>query len=66
MPGPYIYFLRVDNTCIEDHDWVARTSIKFKSQLNPKCKLISCTFQVILSVNWVLNLIKVYAALSCR
>jgi hypothetical protein len=51
MPGPYIYFLRVDNTCIEDHDWVARTSIKFKSQLNPKCKLISCTFQVILSVN---------------
>jgi hypothetical protein len=27
-------------------DWVAQTSIKFKSQLNLKCKLISCTFQV--------------------
>ena len=32
-------------------DWVAQTSIKFKSQLNLKCKFISCTFQVNLSVN---------------
>ena len=32
-------------------DWVAQTSIKFKSQLNLKCKLILCTFQVNLSVN---------------
>jgi hypothetical protein len=29
----------------------AQTSIKFKSQLNLKCKLILCTFQVNLSVN---------------
>jgi glutaredoxin-related protein len=27
-------------------DWVAQTSIKFKSQLNLKCKLILCKFQV--------------------
>jgi hypothetical protein len=33
------------------HDWVALTSIKFKSQLNRKCKLILCTFQVNLSIN---------------
>ena len=33
---------------------VLRTSIKFKPQLNLKCKLIPCTFQVILSVNEVL------------
>ena len=32
-------------------DWVAQTSIKFKSQLNLKCKLISCTFQVNLRDN---------------
>ena len=32
-------------------DWVAQTSIKFKSQLNLKCKLISCIFQEILNVN---------------
>jgi hypothetical protein len=32
-------------------DWVAQTSIKFKSQLNRKCKLNPCTFQVNLSVN---------------
>ena len=32
-------------------DWVAQTSIKFKSQLNIKCKLYLCTFQVNLSVN---------------
>ena len=32
------------------HDWVAQTSIKFKSQLNLKCKLISCTVQANLSV----------------
>ena len=36
--------------CLDyDQDWVAQTSIKFKSQLNLKCKLIPCTFQVILS-----------------
>ena len=32
-------------------DWVAQTSTNFKSQLNLKCKLILCTFQVHLSVN---------------
>ena len=32
-------------------DWVAQTSIKFKSQLNLNHKLISCTFHVNLSVN---------------
>ena len=32
-------------------DWVAQTSINFKSQLNLKCKLILCTFQVHLSVS---------------
>ena len=32
-------------------DLVAQTWIKFKSQLNLKCKLILCTFQVISSVN---------------
>ena len=32
-----------------DQDWVAQMSIKFKSQLNLKCKLILCTFQVNLS-----------------
>ena len=32
-------------------DWVSQTSINFKSQLNLKCKLISCTLQVNLSVN---------------
>ena len=32
-------------------DWVAQTPIKFKSQLNLKCKLILCTFQVNLSPN---------------
>jgi hypothetical protein len=32
-------------------NWVAQTSIKFKSQLNIKCKLMPCTFQVILRVN---------------
>jgi hypothetical protein len=30
-------------------DWVAETSVKFKSQLNLKCKLI-CKFQVHLNV----------------
>jgi hypothetical protein len=35
-------------------DWVAQTSIKFKSRLNLKCQQISCTFEVILSVNSVL------------
>ena len=29
-----------------DLDWIAQTSIKFKSQLNLKCKLILCTIQV--------------------
>ena len=28
-------------------DWVAQTSFNSKSQLNIKCKLISCTFQVL-------------------
>jgi len=32
-------------------DWVAQTSIKFKSQLNPRYKLIPCAFKVILSVD---------------
>jgi hypothetical protein len=32
-------------------DWVAQTSIKFKSQLNLECQLNLCTFQVNLSVN---------------
>ena len=27
-------------------DWIVQMSIKFKSQLNLKCKLILCTFQV--------------------
>ena len=35
----------------ENKDRVAQTSINFKSQLNIKFKLISCTFQVHLSVN---------------
>jgi hypothetical protein len=30
---------------------IVQTSIKFKSYLNPRCKLIPCTFQVNLSVN---------------
>jgi len=34
-----------------DQDWVAQTSIKFKPQLNLKCKLTSCTFQVVLRGN---------------
>ena len=34
-----------------DLDWVGQTSIKFKSQLNLKCKLILCTFQVNVSIN---------------
>jgi hypothetical protein len=38
-------------TCINILDWVVQTSIKFKSRLNLKCKLIQCTFQVNLSVN---------------
>jgi len=36
-------------------DWVAQTSIEFKSQLNLKYKLIPCTFQVNLSVNLSFN-----------
>ena len=39
-------------------NWVAQTSIKFKSQLNLKCKLILSALQVNLSVN-DLNLSKV-------
>ena len=39
-------------------NWVAQTSIKFKPQLNLKCKLILCALQVNLSVN-DLNLSKV-------
>jgi hypothetical protein len=31
---------------LEIQDWLAQTSIKFKSQLNLKCKLISCIIQV--------------------
>ena len=38
-------------TPLNTRTWVAQTSIKFKSQLNLKCKLIWCTFQVNLSVN---------------
>jgi hypothetical protein len=37
-----------------DQDWVAQISINFKSQLNPKCKLILCTFKEHLTVNYVL------------
>ena len=51
-------------TLYHDQDWVAQSSIKFKHQLNPKCKLISCIFQAIWSVNWQLNLIKVCVAQS--
>jgi hypothetical protein len=69
--------LRVGNQCTNlnqwcldyDQDWVAQTSIKFKSQLNLKCKLIPCTFQVILSrlsFNWPLNLNNFCATLSIR
>ena len=36
---------------LEVQDWVAETSIKFKSQLNLKCTLISFTFQINVSVN---------------
>jgi len=36
---------------IKYHDCVAQPSIKFQFQLNLKCTLIVCTFQVILSVN---------------
>jgi hypothetical protein len=36
---------------VKDQDWDAQTSIKFKFQLNLKCKLIICTFQVNLSAN---------------
>ena len=32
---------------VQNQDWVAQTSIKFKSQLKLKCKLISFTYQVI-------------------
>ena len=48
-------------------DWVAQPSPKFKSQLNCKCKLNSCTFQIPgkfkcqLSLNWNLILIEGYA-----
>jgi len=65
IQATYMYIkLEVTRSCITcqakmifDHlnfdaqDWIAKTSIKFKSQLNLKCKLISCTFQVNLSVN---------------
>jgi hypothetical protein len=40
---------------LEDQNWVAPTSIKFKSQLNLKCKFFLCTGQVNLSVNEVLT-----------
>jgi hypothetical protein len=42
---------------ISDKDWVVQTSIKFKSQLNPKCKLNSCIFQVnvLILINCKLN-----------
>jgi len=50
-----LYYIRVLTkillTFLNALDWVAQTSIKFKSQLNLKCKLIACPFQVILSVN---------------
>jgi hypothetical protein len=36
---------------VKRKDWVAQMSIKIKHQLNLKCKLILCTFQVNLSVN---------------
>jgi hypothetical protein len=45
-------------------DWVAQTSIKFKSQLNLKCKLISCKFKCQLSLNWHLKLNEVCATQS--
>ena len=31
-------------------EWVAQTSIKFRSQLILKCKFISCTFKINVSV----------------
>ena len=49
-------------------DWVAQTSIKLKSQLNLKCKLISSScssnFKCQLGFDWHLNLIKVCATQS--
>ena len=43
----------VSSIVTNNQDWIAQTSIKFKSQLNLKYKLISCihVFQVMLSVN---------------
>ena len=48
----------------KNNDLVAQTSIKFKSQLNFKCKLICWPLQVILSVILHLSLIKVCATQS--
>ena len=50
----YVFFFIFGS--LSNLDWVAQTLIKFKFQLILKCKLIPCTFQVILSVNWHLNL----------
>ena len=44
--------LGINYVILANHlDWVAQTSIKFKCQLNLKCKFILCTFQVNLRVN---------------
>jgi hypothetical protein len=51
----YFYTIEVSSSVITKtslvQDRVYQTPIKFKSQLNLKCKLIICTFQVNLSVN---------------
>jgi hypothetical protein len=45
---------------VKRKDWVAQMSIKIKPQLNLKCKLILCTFQVNLSVPRVGTLCRIF------
>ena len=48
---PFSIVESVSHKVLIVQDWVAQTSIKFKSKLDLKCKLIQCTVQVILSVS---------------
>ena len=36
---------------LEHLDWITQTAITFTSQINLRCKLISCTFQLTLKFN---------------
>ena len=46
LPGQYPSLVSLNCQTVKNQDLVAQTLIKFKSQLNLNCSLISCTFQV--------------------